>query len=73
MTLLVFARICIGKHFTLRTVYLVVACVLSVFDIEPASDENGNLQMPKAEFRSGFVRCVPPAPSNPVIGMLTIA
>ena len=58
MISLVFARICPGRRFTLRTVYLIVSCVLSAFDIEPTLDEDGNPQIPKAEFRSGFFRCV---------------
>jgi len=30
--------------------YLVMACVPAVFNIGPALDENGNPQIPKAEF-----------------------
>jgi len=45
-------RICPGRHFALRTVFLVVSCVLSTFDIEPALDENGNPQVPEPEFTS---------------------
>ena len=51
-------RICPGKHLALRTVYLVVACVLSVFDIGPALDEDGNAQMPKIEFDGASVQYV---------------
>ena len=49
-------RICPGKHLALRTVYLVVACVLSAFDIGPALDEDGNPQMPNAEFDDVLIR-----------------
>ena len=51
-------RICPGKHLALRTVYLVVACVLSVFDIGPASDDDGNPRLPKPEFDGVTVRYV---------------
>jgi len=53
MTGSVILRICPGRQFALRTLYLVVACVPAVFDIEPALDEDGNPQIPKAEFTSG--------------------
>ena len=39
-------------------VYLVVACVLSVFNIEPSLDEDGKPQVPEAEFGSLGVRYV---------------
>ena len=42
----------------LRTLYLVVACVLSVFDIGPVLDEDGNPRVPKIEFDSTTVRYV---------------
>jgi len=51
-------RICPGKYFALRTVYMVVACVLSVFDIGPVLDEEGNPQIPEIEFSSASIRCV---------------
>ena len=51
-------RICLGKQFALQTVYLVIATVLSAFDIEPALDDDGNPQMPKPEFDSATVRYV---------------
>jgi hypothetical protein len=51
-------RICPGRHFALRTVYIIVACVLTVFDIEPALDEDGNLQLPKVEFDCTLIRYV---------------
>jgi len=49
-------RNCPGKDFALHTVYIVVACVLSVFDIGPALDDDGNPNVPMAEFGSLFVR-----------------
>ena len=51
-------RICLGKHFALQTMYLVIASVLSAFDIEPALDDNGNPRMPKPEFDNTTVRYV---------------
>jgi len=49
-------RICPGRHFALQTVYLVVACVLSAFSIEPALGEDGTPQVPKPEFGGLTVR-----------------
>ena len=52
-------RICPGKYLALRTVYLVVACVLSVFDIGPVLDKDGNPRIPEIEFDGAqSVRCV---------------
>ena len=51
-------RICPGRDLALQTIYLVVACVLSVFNIEPALDEDGNPRMPKIEFDGAVVRYV---------------
>jgi len=48
-----------GRYLALRTVYLVVACVLSVFDIGPVLDEDGNPRIPKIEFDGAqSIRCV---------------
>ena len=44
-------------------VYLVVASVLSVFDIGPVLDDDGNPRMPRPEFDSATVRYVFPKPS----------
>ena len=52
-------RICPGRYLALRTVYLVVACVLSVFDIGPVLDKDGNPRIPEIEFDGAqSVRCV---------------
>ena len=32
--------------------YLVIACVLSVFDVRPVLDDDGNPRIPKVEFES---------------------
>ena len=58
MIVLTLPRVCPGSFFALRTVYLVVACVLSVFVVEPALDEGGKPQVPEAEFDSLIVRYV---------------
>jgi len=50
ITGLVILRNCPGKHFALRTLYLFVACVSAVFDIEYAVNEHGNPEIPEAEF-----------------------
>ena len=57
-------RICPGRHFALRTVYLVVSCVLSVFDIAPPLNDDGSPQVPKAEFNSVMIRQVFPGTST---------
>ena len=57
-TLVNACRICPGKHLALRTAYLVVVCVLTVFDIGPVLDKDGNPQMPKIEFDGAAVRYV---------------
>ena len=54
--MLVILRICPGKHLALRSLYLLIACVLSAFDIKPALDEDGNPQVPKPEFNSLVLR-----------------
>ena len=51
-------RICPGKYFALRTVYLTVTCILSVFDIGPVLDEDGNPRVPEIEFGDAFIRYV---------------
>ena len=53
------SRICPGRHLALWTLYLVVACLLlSMFDIGPVSNENGDPQIPKIEFDNTTVRYV---------------
>ena len=51
-------RICPGKRFAIQTVYLVVACVLSTFNVGPALGEDGSPEVLKAEFDSLFNRYV---------------
>ena len=52
--------------------YLVVACVLAAFNIEPTLDEDGNPQMPKAEFHSVIIRYVFLLSSTLVVVMFTV-
>lgn len=51
-------RICPGRYLALRMVYLVVACVLSVFDIGPVLDEDGNPRLPNPDYNSITIRYV---------------
>ena len=51
-------RACPGGRFAVRTLYIVIACVLSAFNIEPALDGDGNPQPPKAEFNIRILRYV---------------
>jgi hypothetical protein len=37
-----YRRICPGAHIALAKLYLLSASILSIFDISPAVDENGN-------------------------------
>jgi len=55
MTGFVILRICVGRDFALQTLYLVIACVSAVFDIEPAVNEHGNPEIPEAEFSGDSV------------------
>jgi len=51
----VILRICVGRDFALQTLYLVIACVSVVFDIEPTVNEHGNPEIPEAEFSGDSV------------------
>jgi len=73
MILLITLRICPGRRFALQTMYIVVASVLSTFQIEPVLGEDGNPQVPEPEFESLFVRYVFLGTSVRVMGTLTIA
>lgn len=71
--MLVTPRICPGRRLGLQTVYLVVACVLSAFDIEPTLDEDGNPQVPEVEFNNLIIRYVFLETSIRVAATLTTA
>jgi hypothetical protein len=49
----IFPRICPGKHFALRTLFLDISCTLAAFDIESPAG-----QPIKVEFHEAAIRCV---------------
>uniref|UniRef100_A0A8H7YBL7 O-methylsterigmatocystin oxidoreductase n=1 Tax=Psilocybe cubensis TaxID=181762 RepID=A0A8H7YBL7_PSICU len=48
-------RICPGRHLSDDSLYLIIASVLSVYNIKPPIDELGNPLKLEAEFTSGFL------------------
>jgi len=48
-------RICPGRHFALRVLFLTVASTLATFDISKCLDENGNNIVPDGKYTSGLV------------------
>jgi len=48
-------RICPGRHFANRTVFLTVATVLATFDIEPGTNDEGEVES-EVRFHEGIVR-----------------
>ncbi|KAF9646708.1 cytochrome P450 [Thelephora ganbajun] len=48
-------RICPGRHFAVKVVFIAIARVLATFDILPPVDENEKVQMPRAEFTRELV------------------
>jgi len=57
MRLTVNHRICPGRHFSLRTLYLNIACILSVFDIKVPLCEVGKPELPPGDFVETAFRC----------------
>jgi hypothetical protein len=54
-----FFRICPGMHFADATLFITLATMLTVFDIKPAKDAQGNDIIPKAEMGANLlIRCV---------------
>ena len=51
-------RSCPGRHFAVDQLWLIIAQVLSVFNIEKAVDASGNIVEPTEEFTSGLARYV---------------
>lgn len=51
-------RICPGRHFSDNSLFIVIALVLSVFNIEPPVDEQGNVIKLTPEVTSGMLSCV---------------
>lgn len=50
-----FYRICPGRHFVLRVLFLAVARILATFDISKSLDEDGNPIVPDEKYTSGGV------------------
>ena len=50
-----FLRVCPGKHFSDNFLYLIVSCLLAVYDIKPQVDDQGNIINVKADFTSGLL------------------
>lgn len=48
-------RICPGRFVAEGQLWINVASILSVFDINPGKDENGNTVKPEAKFSSGMI------------------
>ncbi|KAI0632690.1 cytochrome P450 [Trametes polyzona] len=48
-------RVCPGKDFADAGLWLAMACVVALFDIDKAIDDRGHEITPPAEFHSGFV------------------
>ncbi|KAF8524884.1 cytochrome P450 [Hysterangium stoloniferum] len=48
-------RMCVGRHLSTNTLFLVVACILKVFDIVPAKDAQGNDIPITGEYTSGSI------------------
>ena len=49
------SRICPGRYFADDSLFLNVACVLHVFDIEPPLDDNGNPIRIEPRVTDGFL------------------
>ena len=49
---------CVGKHFARAILFLNMAHTLSVFNIRPVKDENGNPVPPPVAFVGGHIRYV---------------
>ena len=58
-------RTCPGNHFTLRTLFLNIACILAVFDILVPLGEKL-----EAKYNEGYARCVETC--NPYFVAVTI-
>ena len=48
-------RMCPGRHFALRVLFLTVARTLAAFDISQCLDENGNPIVPDGKYTSGII------------------
>ena len=50
-----FSRICPGRHFALRVVFLTIARTLAVFDISKCLDEDGKPVVPDGKYSLGLI------------------
>ncbi len=48
-------RICPGRHLAAASIWIGIASVLSIFDLEKPRDVNGNIIEPSGEYISGLV------------------
>jgi hypothetical protein len=48
-------RICPGRHFANRTIFLRIATILATFDIGPGANDKGEVES-EVKFREGIVR-----------------
>lgn len=48
-------RICLGRHFAMRSLWMALANILAVFRIEKAVDEDGRVVEPSGEFEGNFI------------------
>jgi len=47
--------ICPGRFMADATLWISIACILTVFDIRPGKDKDGNPVKVKADFESGMI------------------
>lgn len=52
-------RVCPGRYVALNSVWLTLASILAVFDLELPVDEFGRKVKPSGEYTAGLIRCVP--------------
>ena len=48
-------RICPGRHLNDNSLYLIISCLLAVYDIKPPVDDQGNDIELKPEFTNGVI------------------
>ena len=51
-----FPRICPGRHFSDNSLYLIVSCLLAVYDIKPPVDDQGNITKLKPASPTDYCR-----------------
>ena len=48
-------RICPGRHLSDNSLYIIVSCLLAVYDIKPPVDNQGNTTKLKPDFTNGLL------------------